>query len=79
MSWDELQQLMLLCPGETIEVQDKTTGYRWQGTVDIVAPELGKLWMYAELGERMLIDTEEHTVSKSIAGAASLAPPESSG
>ena len=79
MSWDQLEQLMLLCAGEAIEVQDKATGHRWQGTVDIVAPGLGKLWMYAELGERRLIDIEEHTVSKSIAGATSLAPPESSG
>lgn len=77
MSWDELEQLMLLCPGEAIEVQDKTTGHRWQGTVDIVAPDLGKLWIYAELGERRLIDTEAHTVSRSIDGTASPAAPDS--
>jgi len=58
-------------------VQDKKTGHRWQGTVDIVAPGLDKLWMYAELGERRLIDIEAHTVSRSIDGDASPAAPDS--
>jgi hypothetical protein len=64
MSWDELEILLLLSPGDKIESQDKRTGHRWNGTVDIIAPEQGKLWMYAELGERKLVDTETHTISK---------------
>jgi hypothetical protein len=64
MSWDELEILLLLSPGDTIEAKDKGTGQRWRGTVDIVAPGLGKLWMFAELGERKLIDTEAHIISK---------------
>lgn len=64
MSWEELELLVLLCPGDAIEVTDKRTGHRWQGTVDLVAPGLGKLWMFAELGERKLIDIEAHTISR---------------
>ncbi|MCY1239856.1 hypothetical protein D9M72_526730 [compost metagenome] len=64
MSWDELELLLLLSPGDLIEAQDKRTGRRWQGTIDIVALELRKLWMCAELGERKLIDTEAHIISK---------------
>lgn len=64
MSWDELDLLLLLSPGDAIEARDKRTGQKWQGTVDIAAPALGKLWMFAELGERKLIDTETHIISK---------------
>jgi hypothetical protein len=64
MSWDELELLLLLSPGDAIEARDRRTGQRWQGTVDIIAPELGKLWMFAEPGERKLIDTESHIISK---------------
>jgi hypothetical protein len=55
---------LLLSPGDAIEVQDKRTGHRWHGTVDIVAPEQGRLWIYAELGERKLVDTEIHNIHK---------------
>jgi hypothetical protein len=64
MSWGELEFLVLLSPGDPIQVTDKRTGQQWEGTVDIVAPEQGKLWMHAELGERKLIDTEVHTIRK---------------
>lgn len=64
MSWDELELLLLLSPGDAIEAQDKRTGHRWHGTVDIVAPDQGKLWMYAELGERKLVDTDVHDISR---------------
>jgi hypothetical protein len=64
MSRDELELLLLLSPGDAIEARDRRNRKRWQGTVDITAPGLGKLWMFAELGERKLIDTESHIVSK---------------
>jgi hypothetical protein len=47
MSWYELEFLLLLSPGESIEVQDKCTRQRWQGTIDGVAPEHGT----EEIGE----------------------------
>lgn len=64
MSWDELEILLLLSPGDAIEAKDKRTGHSWHGTVDTVAPALGKLWMFAELGERKLVDTEVHEIHK---------------
>jgi hypothetical protein len=64
MTWDELELLLLLSTGDAIEVRDKRLGWRRQGTVDITAPGLGKLWMFAELGERQLIDTDTHVISK---------------
>jgi hypothetical protein len=39
MSRNEPELLLLLSPGDPIEAQDKQTGHRWQGTVNIVAPE----------------------------------------
>jgi hypothetical protein len=64
MSWDECEFVVLLSPGDVIEVTDRWTGHRWHGTIDIIAPEHGTLWMYAELGERKLIDTETHIIRK---------------
>jgi hypothetical protein len=64
MRSDELELLLQLIPGDPVEAQDNQTGHRWCGTVDIVAPEQGKLWMFAELGERKLIDTQVHTIRK---------------
>jgi len=51
-------------PGIGSKRKDKRTGRRWRGTVDVVAPELGKLWIYAELGERKLIDMEVRNISR---------------
>jgi hypothetical protein len=54
----------MLHQGEKAEAKDKRTGQQWQGVVDISAPEQGKLWMFVELGERKLFDTEVHSISK---------------
>lgn len=78
MSWDELELLLLLSPGDAIEARDKLTGHSWHGTVEIVAPGLGKLWMFAELGERKLIDTEVHTISRRMDGYVGPTAPTSS-
>jgi hypothetical protein len=67
----ESELLLLLAPGDAIEAKDHTTGQRWHGTVDIVAPDQRKLWMYAELGERKLIDTDNYSISR-LAGALGL-------
>ncbi|WP_426226705.1 hypothetical protein [Pseudarthrobacter sp. DSP2-3-2b1] len=61
---DELEILLLLSPGDSVEARDRQTSHRWRGTVDIVAPEQGKFWMFAELGERKLIDAQVHTIRK---------------
>ena len=63
-SWDDLELLQGLAPGDKIEAHEPHTGHLWRGAIDIVIPEQGKLWIYAELGERKLIDTQVHTVSK---------------
>ncbi|ASN19950.1 hypothetical protein [Arthrobacter sp. YN] len=62
-------------PGEVIQAQDKRTQQRWEGTVNVVA---------LELGERKLLDTKEHTISKPAralravgSGVAVLPPPKS--
>lgn len=64
MSWDDLGLLLRLSPGELIEATDDSTGQRWQGTVDVVAPKQGRLWMYTDLGERKLFDADMHTISQ---------------
>jgi hypothetical protein len=60
----ESELLLLLAPGDAIEAKDQTTGQRWHGTVDIVAPDNRKLWMYAELGERKLLETDNYSISR---------------
>jgi hypothetical protein len=40
MSWDELELILLLSPGDSMEVRDKLTGHSWRGTVDSTAPRL---------------------------------------
>lgn len=64
MSWDELELLLLLYPGDKAEAKDKRTGQLWRGVVDITAPEQGKLWLFVELGERKLFDIEVHSISR---------------
>ena len=64
MSWDELELILLLSPEDSMEVRDKLSGHSWRGTVDSIAPGLGKLWMFAELGERKLVDVEVHEIEK---------------
>jgi hypothetical protein len=65
MSSDELELPLPLSAGDMIAAQDKRTGHRRHGTGDIVASEQGRLWMYAELGERKLIDADEHDITGS--------------
>lgn len=64
MNMDKLEFLMMLVPGDVIEAYDQRTGQRWHGPVDITIPEQGKLWMFAELGERKLIDAEVHLIHR---------------
>lgn len=64
MHWDSLEFLTMLSPGDLIEAADPLTGHAWYGPVDMIIPEQGKLWMYAALGERKLIDVEIHTISR---------------
>lgn len=63
-SWDEAELLMGLSPGDELVAGDKRSGQRWRGIVDVVAPGQGKLWMYVELGERKMIDTEIHQINR---------------
>lgn len=67
MTWEELELLLLLSAGDTIEVRNRLTDWTLHGTVDLTAPGLGKLWMFAELGERKLIDIDVHTISRRFA------------
>lgn len=64
MSWDELELLLLLYPGDKAEAKDKRTDQLWRGVVDIIAPEQGKLWLFVELGERKLFDIAVHSISR---------------
>ncbi|MFF2842460.1 hypothetical protein [Paenarthrobacter sp. NPDC057981] len=61
MSWDDVEFLLKLHPGESIYATDKRTGQQWQGTIDVVAAENGQLWMFTELGERKRFDLDAHT------------------
>jgi hypothetical protein len=64
MTWDELEILLKLHTGDKAEAKDKGTGQLWRGTVDITAPEQGKLWLFVELGERKLFDIEIHSIGR---------------
>ncbi|MDP9987425.1 hypothetical protein J2S98_002592 [Arthrobacter oryzae] len=60
----ESELLILLAPGDAIETKDRISGQTWHGTVDMVAADLGCLWIYAELGERKLINTDNHSITR---------------
>ena len=62
LSWGEPRLLSLLSSGDEVEAEDKRTGQLWRGIVDVIASEQGKLWMYVELGERKLFDTDAHRI-----------------
>jgi hypothetical protein len=64
MSHNEPELLMLLSPGKAITARDRRTGQLWQGTIEVIAPEQGRLWIHAELGERKLIDTAIHDIDQ---------------
>ncbi|MGP0225246.1 hypothetical protein [Paenarthrobacter sp. NCHU4564] len=60
----EKDLLYMLCSGDTVTAMSKYTGEYFTGAVDEVAALQGKFWIYAELGERKLIDLDEHTICK---------------
>lgn len=58
----EAEAFLLLEPGHRVVVLDHETGHVWHGSVDTPFPELGFVWVFAELGERKLVDIALHTV-----------------
>lgn len=48
-------------PGIRIEAQDQI-GTRWQGTIDMAHSDLGIVWIRTDIGERKLLNFQEHTI-----------------
>ena len=49
--------------GDPIEAWDKT-GVRWQGAIDLIDQARGFLWIHTQIGERKLLDIQEHTIRR---------------
>lgn len=54
---------MSIAPGDKIEARDPQNNL-WKGTVEVVDPDNGVLWIYTVHGERKLIDLCEHHIRK---------------
>ncbi|MFE4545477.1 hypothetical protein [Arthrobacter sp. NPDC056727] len=50
--------------GEWVEVLDNRNVVQWRGAIEETAPELGVAWLRTELGERRLLDIQEHIVKR---------------
>jgi hypothetical protein len=61
----EVEGFLSLKPGHRIVAWDHETGEVWHGAVDVPFPELGFVWVFADLGERKLLDISVHTVWRS--------------
>jgi hypothetical protein len=57
----EVKFLFSLAPGDQVEGQNKA-GERWQGSVEAILHEHGILWIQTAIGERKLLDIQEHTI-----------------
>ena len=57
----KLGVLAVLTPGDAIQARDDT-GQKWTGTVDLVAPLLGIVWMWTDKGERKAFDVHDHEI-----------------
>ncbi|MGN7201380.1 hypothetical protein [Arthrobacter sp. SAFR-044] len=53
--------LATLAPGDTVEAVGQD-GRHIVGSVDVVAAELGVIWIYQLSGDRQLLDTSEHHI-----------------
>lgn len=47
--------------GDLVEARDQL-GARWQGMVEMTALEHGIFWIHTFMGERKLLDAQEHTI-----------------
>jgi hypothetical protein len=59
----EVRTLLSIASGDQIEARDPRNNH-WKGTVEVVDPDNGVLWIYTVDGERKLIDLWEHKISK---------------
>lgn len=50
-----------LTPGDVVEARDQL-GRRWQGIVEMTALKHGIFWIHTFMGERKLLDAQEHTI-----------------
>lgn len=60
----ELEFLNALMPGEPVEIFDEKNIVQWKGIVQETAPKLGVAWIRTDLGERKLLDIQEHSVRR---------------
>lgn len=61
----EVESFLSLARGHGVVVRDHETGERWHGSIDVIFPEQGFVWVLTDLGERKLFDTSVHTVLRS--------------
>jgi hypothetical protein len=58
---DEFGFLFSQGQGDRLLAQD-AYGARWLGIVETTAPEQGILWIRTDIGERKLLDIQEHKI-----------------
>ena len=56
------EEVFSLASGDRVEVPDKNGRYYCAGTIEIIAIELGLIWIYDQLGERKILDIREDNV-----------------
>ena len=53
--------LAVLAPGDSVTVSNEE-GRRWTGTIDLVAPGLGVIWVHTHEGERKVFDVHDYKI-----------------
>lgn len=54
--------LARLAPSDQVKIRDGR-GVRWAGTVDVVAADLGVIWIYTAIGERQALDVFDYEIT----------------
>lgn len=57
--------LLSLAPGDYVEAHS-ANGECVQGIVETTFVEQGMLWIYSHVGERKLLDVQEHRIQRSL-------------
>lgn len=61
LSRTEIDVLFFLAPGDQVVARDEA-GATWQGKVETTLHEHGILWIQTDIGERKLLDIQEHAI-----------------
>lgn len=64
LSGADVSFLHSLVAGESVEIFDDREIVQWKGVVLETAPDLGVAWVRTDLGERKLLDIQEHSVRR---------------